>query len=297
MGALSDMRIFVPILVISGLALSACSSSKDTAPPVSAKTRTVLKPSPMIGQDARPRYKVGSPYVIAGKRHVPEERFDLAETGRASWYGPGFHGRKTANGERFDQRAMTAAHRTLQLPAIIRVTNVGNGKRVVLRVNDRGPYHGGRILDVSEAGAEALGFKHLGTALVRVEVLEGPSRRVAGMAGRKASVAELESVRAEAAAADDGVAVASAGDISLNENVPPRSVFVQAASFSSIANAQAFQSRAGRIGDAVIEPGFANEQRIYRVKLGPYRTVKEAERAIPYLADIGAPSAHVIVIQ
>ena len=293
------MRTVFPIIVALGLALSACSSSKETAAPTSAKTRApaVLKPSPHIGQDARPRYKVGSPYVIAGKRHVPEERFDLAESGRASWYGPGFHGRQTANGERYDQRAMTAAHRTLQLPAIIRVTNVGNGRRVVLRVNDRGPYHGGRVLDVSEAGAEALDFKHLGTALVRIEVLEGPSRRVAGMAGRKASVAELESVRAEAAAADNGVALASVGSAARNNGAPLSSIFVQAAAFSSITNAQAFRAKAAQIGEAVIEPSFSNGRRIYRVKLGPYRTVKDAERAIPYLADMGAPSAHVTLIQ
>lgn len=293
------MKTLLPVVIALGLALSACSSSKETPPPASAKSRSTvtLKPSPLIGQNARPRYKVGRPYVIAGKRYAPEERFDLAEKGRASWYGPGFHGRKTANGERYDQRAMTAAHRTLQLPAIIRVTNIGNGRRVVLRVNDRGPYHGGRILDVSEAGAEALDFKHLGTALVRVEVLEGPSRRVAGLAGRKASVAELEAVRAEAAAADANIAVASAGTIDLNRGAPPKSIYVQAAAFSSIANAQAFQAKADRIGATVIEPTFANGQRLYRVKLGPYRTVKDAERAIPYLADIGAPSAHVTVIQ
>ena len=293
------MRAFLPIVIAFGFSLSACSSSKEAAAPTLAKTRgsTVLKPSPHIGQDARPRYKVGNPYVIAGKRHVPEERFDLAESGRASWYGPGFHGRQTANGERYDQRAMTAAHRTLQLPAIIRVSNVGNGRRVVLRVNDRGPYHGGRVLDVSEAGAEALDFKNLGTALVMIEVLEGPSRRVAEMAGRKVSVAELESVRAEAAAADNGVFITSVGTTARNSGAPPSSIFVQAAAFSSITNAQAFLAKAGQIGEVVIEPSFSNGHAIYRVKLGPYRTVKDAERAIPYLADMGAPSAHVTVTQ
>ena len=293
------MQAVVLIVIALGLALAACSSSMETAKPTPAKASapSALKPSPHIGQAARPHYKVGSAYVIAGKRHVPEERFDLSESGRASWYGPGFHGRQTANGERYDQRAMTAAHRTLQLPAIIRVTNVGNGRRVVLRVNDRGPYHDGRILDVSEAGAEALDFKHFGTALVRVEVLEGPSRRVAGMARRRASVAELESVRAEVAAADSGVAIASFGTSALNSGAPPTTIFVQAAAFSSISNAQAFRAKAAQIGEASIEPSFSNGRRIYRVKLGPYRTVKDAERTIPHLADMGAPSAHVTVNQ
>ena len=293
------MQAFVPIVIALGLALAACSSSKETAKPTPAKASapSALKPSPHIGQNARPRYKVGSPYVIAGKRYVPEERFDLAESGRASWYGPGFHGRQTANGERYDQRAMTAAHRTLQLPAIIRVTNVANGRRVVLRVNDRGPYHGGRILDVSEAGAEALGFKHSGTALVRVEVLEGPSRRVAGMARRKASVAELELVRAEIAAADSGVAIALVGTSALEPGTLPGVIFVQAAAFLSISNAQAFRAKIAQIGEASIAPSLSNGRRIYRVQLGPYRTVKDAKRTIPQLADMGAPSAHVTVKQ
>lgn len=94
-----------------------------------------------------------------------------AETGEASWYGPGFHGRRTANGEVFDKEAMTAAHRTLPFGTLVRVRNLDNGREAVLRINDRGPFARGRILDVSEAGARALGMVEAGTARVRIEIV------------------------------------------------------------------------------------------------------------------------------
>jgi rare lipoprotein A len=143
-------------------------------------------------------YKIGNPYRVGSVWYYPEENFHLVETGIASWYGPDFHGGKTANGEIYDQNALTAAHRTLQLPSVIRVTNLENGRSVVVRVNDRGPYLRGRILDVSKRAAELLGFIGTGTARVRVEVLEGESRKVADMAKRgmdtsRVSLAKLSS--------------------------------------------------------------------------------------------------------
>jgi rare lipoprotein A len=93
------------------------------------------------------------------------------QVGKASWYGPGFHGRRTASGERFNQNALTAAHPSLHLPSLVRVTNVENGRTVVVRVNDRGPYRRGRIIDVSRGAARQLGFLQKGTARVRLEVL------------------------------------------------------------------------------------------------------------------------------
>lgn len=188
------MRKLLIVALAAGLA--ACSGGKEAAK--QSASRPQAKPSPVV-QSGPSAYKVGRPYKIAGRRYVPEEKFVHVETGQASWYGPGFHGRKTANGEIFDQRALTAAHRTLQLPSIVRVVNVGNGRSVVVRVNDRGPYHGNRIIDLSEAAAEALGFKHLGVALVRVEVLERASRDVKRLARSGVQIAELEAVRARAA--------------------------------------------------------------------------------------------------
>ena len=127
-------------------------------------------------------YKVGSPYKIDGIWYYPKENFTLIETGVASWYGPGFHEEYTANGEIFDQNELTAAHRTLQLPSIVRVTNLENGRSVVVRVNDRGPFKQGRIMDVSKRTAELLGFAGKGTAHVRLKVLEKESRNLAAAA-------------------------------------------------------------------------------------------------------------------
>ncbi|MFZ1988361.1 MAG: septal ring lytic transglycosylase RlpA family protein [Alphaproteobacteria bacterium] len=116
-------------------------------------------------------YRVGQPYQVAGTWYYPKEQPNYDEVGLASWYGPGFHGHLTADGEVYDQRSLTAAHATLPLPVNVRVTNLDNGRSIVLRVNDRGPFHPGRIIDVSQRAAELLGFREAGTARVRVEYL------------------------------------------------------------------------------------------------------------------------------
>lgn len=129
-------------------------------------------------------YKVGNPYRVGSVWYYPEENFRYVETGIASWYGPDFHGGRTANGELYDQNEMTAAHRTLQMPSYVRVTNLENGRSVVVRINDRGPYLHGRVIDVSKRAAELLGMIGRGTARVRLEVLEKESRQVAAAARR-----------------------------------------------------------------------------------------------------------------
>lgn len=138
---------------------------------VSASPRVTLSRTPPKGGG---RYQVGQPYTIAGKRYVPREQPDLNITGTASWYGPNFHGRKTANGEVFDQYHLSGAHPTLPLPSYVRVTNVDNGRSVVVRINDRGPYAHGRVVDVSRRTAEVLGFKQQGIGNVRVQYV-GPA--------------------------------------------------------------------------------------------------------------------------
>ena len=114
-------------------------------------------------------YRVGKPYTVAGKMYVPEEDINYRQEGMASWYGDDFHGRLTANGEVFDMTSLTAAHPTLPLPSYARVTNLSNGKSLIVRVNDRGPYHGNRLIDVSNRASELLEFKGNGVARVRVE--------------------------------------------------------------------------------------------------------------------------------
>jgi rare lipoprotein A len=131
---------------------------------------------PTVAQ--RGLYKVGAPYTIDGVTYVPTEEFQHVETGMASWYGPGFHGKYTANGEVYDQTERTAAHRTLQMPSVLRVTNLETGQSTVVRVNDRGPFARSRVLDVSRTAAEELGMVGRGTARVRIEQLEQESQLV-----------------------------------------------------------------------------------------------------------------------
>src|SRR5690606_10060006 len=127
---------------------------------------------------SRGTYKVGKPYSIDGITYVPMEEFRHVETGVASWYGPGFHGKNTANGEIYDQHDRTAAHRTLQMPSVLRATNREYGQSTVVRVNDRGPFARSRIIDLSRVAAEELGMTRNGTARVRIDQLEAESQAV-----------------------------------------------------------------------------------------------------------------------
>jgi peptidoglycan lytic transglycosylase len=134
-------------------------------------------------------YKVGNPYRVKGVWYYPRIDYDYAEVGVASWYGPGFHGRSTANGEAYDMNDLTAAHRTLPMPSIVRVTNLENGRSIKLRVNDRGPFVGDRIIDVSRRAAQLLGFHLTGTAPVRVEIVADESMQLAAALGAPVDVA------------------------------------------------------------------------------------------------------------
>lgn len=125
------------------------------------------------------RYKVGSAYQIKGVWYYPKEDYGYVEEGIASWYGPGFHGRRTANGAIFDEMKVSAAHKTLPLPSMVRVTNLENGRSIKVVVNDRGPYAHSRVIDLSRRAAQLLGFEVKGTTLVRVELLESESRQLA----------------------------------------------------------------------------------------------------------------------
>jgi len=154
------------------LALANCASSGKFAR-VDPKYGVSSSPRVVAYGDPIPKgggtYRVGKPYMVAGRVYVPEEDANYREEGLASWYGTDFHGRLTANGEVFDMDALTAAHPTLPMPCYARVTNLSNGKSLIVRVNDRGPYHGNRLIDVSNKAAELLEFKGNGVARVRVE--------------------------------------------------------------------------------------------------------------------------------
>src|SRR5580698_3975402 len=130
-------------------------------------------------QVAHPTYKIGAPYQVSGQWYYPKEDYSYDETGIASWYGQGFHGERTANGEIFNKDELTAAHPTLPMPSLARVTNLDNGRSIVVRINDRGPFEKGRLIDVSQRGADLLGFEKTGTAKVRVQVLADESKAIA----------------------------------------------------------------------------------------------------------------------
>jgi len=155
------------------LVLANCASSGKFASRVDPKYGVSSSPRVVAFGEPVPKgggtYRVGKPYTVAGRIYVPEEDSSYREEGLASWYGDDFHGRLTANGEVFDMASLTAAHPTLPMPCYARVTNLSNGKSLIVRVNDRGPYHGNRLIDVSNKAAELLEFKGNGVARVRVE--------------------------------------------------------------------------------------------------------------------------------
>jgi rare lipoprotein A len=176
------------VAVLAGsLALAHCASSDKFARRVDP--RYGVSASPRVVADGEPIpkgggvYRVGKPYVVAGQLYIPEENRAYHAVGVASWYGEDFHGRTTANGEVFDMNALSAAHPTLPMPSYVRVTNLANGSSLIVRVNDRGPYHGNRVVDVSIRAAHLLGFRESGLARVRVDYvgqapLEGEDERM-----------------------------------------------------------------------------------------------------------------------
>jgi rare lipoprotein A len=197
------------------------------------------------------RYQVGRPYVIAGKRYVPREKQQgFSQAGNASWYGIAFHGRKTANGEIYDRNMISAAHPTMPLPSYARVTNTRNNHSIIVRVNDRGPYHGGRIVDVSERTANLLGFKHLGTARVRIDYM-GP-----------ASLAGSDDTKLVASLRTNGPAIAPGGTSApvMVASAEPVATAVPRQSTATPQSALGFASQppAGGIPAAVSTPGQVN---------------------------------------
>ncbi|CAL77587.1 conserved hypothetical protein; possible RARE lipoprotein A family protein (rlpA) [Bradyrhizobium sp. ORS 278] len=150
-----------------------CASSNKFASKVDPKYGVSSSPRVVGFGEPVPKgggvYRIGKPYTVAGKTYVPEEDVNYRAEGMASWYGDDFHGRLTANGEVFDMTSLTAAHPTLPMPSYARVTNLANGKSLIVRINDRGPYHANRLIDVSNKAADLLEFKGSGVARVRVE--------------------------------------------------------------------------------------------------------------------------------
>lgn len=159
----------------AAFALASCASSDKFARKVDPKYGVASSPRVVELGERVPKgggvYRVGKPYMVAGRTFIPEENTSYRSEGLASWYGRDFHGRLTANGEVFDMESITAAHPTLPMPSYVRVTNLANKRSLIVRVNDRGPFHGNRVIDLSHKTAQLLGFKDNGVARVRVEYI------------------------------------------------------------------------------------------------------------------------------
>jgi rare lipoprotein A len=270
------------------------------------------------------RYKVGNPYQIKGVWYYPKVDWAYTETGIASWYGPGFHGKLTANGEIFDENAVSAAHRTLPMPSVVRVTNLDNGRSIVVRVNDRGPFAHGRIIDMSRRGAQLLGFERAGTAKVRVEILEAESRQqqAAARGGIVAPPPDPNLPRAPAPTAAPSapvqvatlnapngaraattvvaspapVVTAPARPQVIRGRPEQTEIFIQAGSFENPENARRMTGRlAASFQNTHIQEAQVAGRTFYRVRIGPLTGVENADRLLEQVIVAGYPGSRIVL--
>jgi rare lipoprotein A len=294
------------LLVVCACALlaAACSTTEET--------------SSVIGGS----YKVGQPYKEAGNWYYPRVQTDYDETGIASWYGPGFDGERTANGELFDADGLTAAHPTLPMPVNVRVTNLDNGRSLVLRVNDRGPFAQGRIIDVSAHAAQLLGFYEKGTAHVRVTYLAradssggdntetppavatvaavaAPTKQIQVASLEPVSVAPRQTVPAEADADEttppqDPPPAMRPSELS---DAPVAHFYVQAGAFAERDNAERLKGQLSSVGNSTISPVDRDGETLYRVRIGPFESANAAGEALANLSELGGSAAKIVVDQ
>ena len=271
---------------------------------------------------SRGSYKVGRPYQIQGTWYYPAENFKYVETGISSWYGAKFHGRKTANGEIYNMNDLTAAHRTLPMPSMVRVIHLNNGRSLKLRINDRGPFARGRIIDVSRRAAQLLGFQRAGTARVRVEILADESQQLK-IAALNGKLPPLEKIGGQAIAkqpvqrrplrnsdaaprarqerpvpASPKVAYLPPTINQTVETVPTPAVnklFVQAGAFADFANASRVRTSLSEFGASWVEKAKVGDQDFYRVRIGPLQTLDNADAVLARLISAGFPQAQIVV--
>jgi rare lipoprotein A len=284
---------------------------------------TAKQVRPWFTERPEPVYKLGDPYRIDGVWYRPAVNYDYVENGIASWYGSKFHQRRTANGEIFDMYRVSAAHRTLPLPSLVRVTNLENGRSIVVRVNDRGPFSRGRILDLSRRGADLLGFRRKGTAKVRVRILAEESRLLGDMARRGVSPAAqaaaikshqargktarlynrgpsggIETVAVKARPQPRGNSVETTARSEppvVIEPVRPSQIYVQAGAFGLSRNARLVEQRLSSLGPTQITFVSTEGGDLYRVRCGPIATVEEADWLLDKVVASGYPDARIVV--
>jgi rare lipoprotein A len=287
--------------------------------------------SPPAQQPAHGVYKVGDPYQINGVWYYPAEDYSYDETGIASWYGPNFHGKFTANGEVYDQNDVTAAHRTLPMPSIVRVTNLENGRSLVVRVNDRGPYVHNRIIDLSRRSAQLLGVIDKGTAKVRVQIMPDDSRALALQLKGQQAPQVLASAAVPRAAVQtetlpppgsaekpkpvtatkpppaastpiaappstaklDGAALAHQQVQTLA--VKPTQIFIQAGAFQRFDNAHRLSAILSTLGPTTVSQIETKVGTMFRVRIGPIASVDQADALLERVIGTGHPEARIVV--
>ena len=251
-------------------------------------------------------YKVGKPYKIAGEWYYPRENTKYDNIGIASWYGPKFQGRRTANGEIFDMNLLTAAHPTLPMPVMVQVTNLENGRSMKLRVNDRGPFKKNREIDLSRRAAEILGFKDKGTARVRVKYLHRAplyNQRGQLISGdesdsfvfdkpytptrdRYVSAAPITEVETKSL---DGQDLPSKKSV-----LPKQKYYVQLGVFSRKDSAEALRQKLGQIGQVEVSELTSGGRQLYRVRVGPVNSRVDANILVDDVFDNGHQDAFIL---
>ena len=299
--------------------------SRDGGPSYSGDFSSLPNPVPHY----EPPSPYGNPdsYVVDGKRyHVLASSKGYVARGIASWYGTKFHGQRTSNGETYDMYAMTAAHRTLPLPTYARVTNLRNGRSVIVRINDRGPFHSNRIIDLSYAAASKLGIVEEGTGLVQVEAIDprAPKHPVTNVAATNTGTPEPNRPNTRTPGADTRTAVTTArrqGAVAAVEaaSVAPRpsvasplptsphhpapapalkaALYLQVGAFSSQANAERLRQKlkSNHVASVSIRQGQSGHHRVYRVRVGPIPSVDAADALAGRLTRLGIEDPQVIV--
>lgn len=247
-----------------------------------------------------------SPYVVLGKKYYPvQSAHNYRATGTASWYGTKFHGLKTANGETYDLYGMTAAHKTLPLPSYVKVTNLENGRTVVLRVNDRGPFYSDRIIDLSFAAAKKLGYAEKGVARVKVEGID-PERwwaergQQAPVMGTYAAEQPVQPVRQGTVEEYVPPVRQHAGAVlpveldSQAGSVESRGLYLQVGAFANPDAAQLLRDKLSVMSQAPVQVSSVvrGQQVLHRVRIGPLAGEQQAEqlRRQVQLAELGSPT-------
>ena len=295
-------NIFFIILLIFS---QGCTSSIEVAANL-GKKYLIPKEEKKIIQ--KPIYKIGKKYNVDGKYYYPKKNLNYNKTGIASWYGPKFHGKLTANGEIYNQYALTAAHKTLPLPSAVKVTNLKNNKSLVLRINDRGPFVNDRIIDLSSKAADILGLKKEGTGLVRVQILKDKSLLLEKLAkkGSFPEIADLKRTELPSIIIPNKATVkikdtknqkviSKKINYNLKNTNKEYKIYIKLASFSSNKNAEIMKEKVSYIEKVKIYKIYKMNKTHYQVKAGPFLSVEKVDKLHSLLLQKGMQGAKIII--